>query len=281
MRKKVIQLVLIAAVVFLAYLLVQENNKLEITRFKVADSQLPEGFTGFRIVHLSDLHNKSFGLRQEELVSKVTALEPDIIVFTGDLLDEMEYNKEAGFTFVQRLQKIAPLYFVPGNNDLILQDWQQIRQKIEALGAKVLTEEVLKINRSKESITLIGINDLLSVPNGEDIPRQVIKNKLDEISARRLPGYKILLVHRPQFLDVYSDYRFDLVLAGHTHGGQVRLPKVGGLIAPGQWFFPKYTAGLYEEETTKLIVNRGLGNSIIPQRLFNRPEIGLITLTRD
>ena len=93
-------------------------------------------------------------------------------------------------------------------------------------------------------------------------------------------GFQLLLSHRPEFMDMYVRYDIDLVLSGHAHGGQFRLPFLGGLYAPSQGFFPKYDAGLFEEENTKMIVSRGIGNSAFPLRFNNRPELVLITLTQ-
>ena len=106
----------------------------------------------------------------------------------------------------------------------------------------------------------------------------MIRTKLDELADDQA-GYTILLSHRPELFDTYVSGEIDLVLSGHAHGGQFRLPFIGGLYAPGQGFFPKYDAGMYSKETTSMVVSRGLGNSIIPLRFNNRPEIVLIELT--
>ena len=265
-------------VVFFTY---RENNKLEISQIEVEDKNIPESFSGFRIVHLSDLHNKFFGRRQECLIEKIRSLNPDLIVFTGDLVDKNYYNENAGLELLARAKKIAPTYFAVGNNDLWSGHWEELKGKINALDVDILTEESRELVRRGESVVLVGVNDLLSSPGGEEYPEEVVSEKLDQaLAGVKEDTYKILIIHRPQYLDTFNHFGLNLVLAGHTHGGQIRLPFIGGLIAPEQLLFPKYSAGLYKKGSTTLIINRGLGNSFLPQRLFNRPEVGLIILQR-
>ncbi len=140
--------------------------------------------------------------------------------------------------------------------------------------------DVIKIGNEK--ILLTGVDDPTqhSESLGErEIIEEAIKKSLEGIEKEGT--FKILLSHRPEMLSLYSQYEFDVVFSGHAHGGQVRIPFVGGLVAPNQGLFPKYTSGKYTLDKTTMIVNRGLGNSIIPFRIFNLPEIVVLTLYKD
>ena len=141
---------------------------------------------------------------------------------------------------------------------------------------RVLDDEavLLSYDESQESITLIGMDDDTSVFTKE---RTTVLEKYAESGGEDNP-FTILLAHEPQYMPEYAKFDIDLVMSGHAHGGQFRIPFIGGFVAPGQGFLPKYTKGLYEENGTKMIVSAGLGNSVIPLRLLNRPEVGKITL---
>lgn len=166
----------------------------------ITDSKIPEPFSGFRIVQVSDLHNAEFGADNQRLLTMLESTNPDIIVLTGDLVDSSHTDIEVSLAFARQAVRIAPTY------------------------------------------------------------------------------YTVLLSHRPELFDIYVEGGVDLVLTGHAHGGQFRLPVIGGVVAPGQGVFPKYDAGLYTEGSTNMVVSRGLGNSVIPFRVNNRPEIVVVEL---
>ena len=197
-----------------------------------------------------------------------------MIVITGDLIDSNRPDVEMGLLLVEEAVKIAPVYFVTGNHDNWLSDTNTFAlfQGLKNLGVTVLSDEKVLLCAEKEGeyISLIGIDD--DTISYKSKLQETLENLTEQEEA-----FVLLLAHQPQEMPVYSEYEVDLVLSGHAHGGQFRIPFIGGFVAPDQGFLPKYTKGLYEENGTKMIVNAGLGNSVVPQRLLNRPEVVKIT----
>ena len=174
--------------------------------------------------------------------------------------------------------EIAPCYYVTGNHEARVSEYAELKEGLIEQGIVVLDDERIKLELSSETIALLGVNDPSFQTDylfGDS--ETVMQSKLQEISDAE-NEFTILLSHRPELFEVYADNNMDLVLSGHAHGGQFRLPFVGGLVAPNQGLFPKYDAGLYTDENTNMIVSRGIGNSILPFRVNNRPEVILIEL---
>lgn len=271
LNTKSIGIILIVLIVLLAFLYLQ-NNWISKTRFKISFQKLPKNFHRFKIVHISDLHNKSFGKNQQYLINQIEKEKPNIIIITGDLIDSRRYNEYIAIKFVKEAVKIAPVYYVTGNHELRSGKFNDLEEKLMSLGVKVLRNNWEEINNNGQGITIAGVDDPYTgiryrEPIVMDKYLREVKKDLDEDS------FKILLSHRPEKIDVYAGYGFDLVFSGHAHGGQVRIPFLGGLIVPNQGFFPKYTSGLHKIKNTVMVISRGLGNSLAPQRIFNRPEI--------
>lgn len=266
----------ITVILILGVFSYQQNNSLQRNTFTIASEKIPNQMNGLQILHLSDLHNKTFGLNQEKLVSMVKMAKPDLTVFTGDMIHN-NASEENGLHLMKQLVKIAPVYFVMGNHEGYLSDFNELEEKLAQLGVTVLRNESVRI---KEGIQLIGIDDPTASGDLYSEDTQIIEQELQKAIQKgdNPEGYTILLSHRPELLSVYARHNIDLVLAGHAHGGQVRLPFVGGIVAPNQGLFPEFDAGEFKQDQTTMIVNRGLGNSIIPQRLFNLPEMILIEL---
>lgn len=275
MKRLLIGLLIFFGVILFCYC---ENNVITVSEYEIVSEKIPESFDGFVIVHLSDLHNKMFGENQKRLMRHVKDAAPDLIVITGDLIDSNRPDVETGLLLVEEAMKIAPVYFVTGNHDNYLSDTNTyaLFQGLERLGARVLDDEVaeLYVEDEEEYISLLGIDD--DTVSYASQCRETISELTPKKSQEEI--FTILLAHQPQRLPVYSEFDIDLVLSGHAHGGQFRIPFIGGFVAPDQGFLPKYTKGLYEENGTKMIVSAGLGNSVIPQRLLNRPEVVKITL---
>ena len=254
------------------------NTALVTTELSVRSEKLPAAFDGFRIVQVSDLHNASFGEGNAELLERVEQAQPDCIALTGDLVDSRHTDVDAALSFAREAAKIAPTYFVTGNHEARLEDLEQLLIGLEEAGVTVLENESILLEREGQSIVLAGVED----PSFHDDPllhdtEGVFERNLESLSPEE-GRYTILLSHRPEFFDLYEKLGFDLVLTGHAHGGQFRLPGIGGLWAPGQGLFPEYDAGLYQQGGTAMAVSRGLGNSLFPFRVNNRPEIVAITL---
>ncbi|OQR56615.1 metallophosphoesterase [Bacillus sp. CDB3] len=255
-----------------------QNNLISVSEIKITSSKIPSSFKGFKILQLSDLHNKMFGDNQDVLIKKVKSIQPDIITITGDLIDSKSYDAEVSLQVVRELVKEYPVYFVTGNHEKWSGQYNSLETELKKHHVTVLRNEHINIQKDGQEIYLLGIDDP-EFTSGNHNEGSIVKNEIAKAKNEVNPdGYKVLLSHRPEFLNVYTEEKIDLVLSGHAHGGQVRLPFIGGLVAPNQGILPKYTAGLYEKQSTSMIVSRGLGNSTIPQRIFNRPEIVVVQL---
>ncbi|MCL6457184.1 MAG: metallophosphoesterase [Gorillibacterium sp.] len=281
-NKAVSAVVFVTAIAALTAFLYTQNNWLDLTRITVDSKRIPPAFDGYKIVHLSDLHGKGFGKGQHRLLAKVKKEAPDLIAFTGDLIDsENAGERVRSLELMKGLVTYAPVYLITGNHDHTVGDFDSLERDLTAVGVKVLRNESTLLSRGGNEILLAGIDDPLFTPYAASSAKSVQDNLSLAIQATPPALFKILLAHRPELISVYADAPIDLILSGHAHGGQVRLPFIGGLVAPAQGFNPRYTAGAYQEANSVMVVSRGLGNSILPQRLFNRPEIVVITLHKE
>ena len=267
----ILLIVLAALVVITAARGIWENHAVRSNTVEVASEKLPAAFDGFTIVQISDLHNARFGKDQEKLVALLKAAQPDLIAITGDLIDKRRPGMQNVLRFVERAVAIAPVFYVTGNHEAKSKEFPLLKEALGRLGVTLLLDRTVSIERGGAQIALAGLSDARFVTAD--------KAKFAAVSAQKLSaflpkeGFTLLLAHRPELFAVYRAAGADLTLCGHAHGGQFRLPLVGGLIAPNQGLFPKYTAGLYREEGQCMVVSRGLGNSSIPIRLNNRPEV--------
>lgn len=276
-RKK---LLLGTAGVILTGWLLWGNSALETTEYSVSSRRLPEDFAGFRIAQISDLHNTAFGNGNEKLLEALKESAPDIIVLTGDLIDCRHLEIDIAVTFAEAASKIAPCYYVPGNHEARIEELPELLKGLTAAGVTVLRNEKCILSRGGDTVTLMGIDDPSFVEDymtGDNEP--VIRAALQALTEET-DGCRILLSHRPEWFSVYRDFDVDLTFSGHAHGGQFRFPFVGGLIAPNQGFFPEYDAGVFTEGDCSMVVSRGLGASIIPLRIGNRPELVVAELHR-
>lgn len=258
---------------------VWDNTALMVSTVSISSSRIPSAFSEFQIAQVSDLHNAEFGEDNSKLLQMIARNTPDIIVITGDMVDAHCPDLDIALDFVKKAVQIAPVYYVTGNHESSLPQYDKLRIGLEMIGAVVLEDIKIELERKGEKITLIGMSDPDFTGKGDmlgEIPAMVAA-KLNTLIANE-NEYTILLSHRPELFEVYVSCGADLVLSGHAHGGQFRLPFVGGLIAPNQGFFPRYDAGLYTDGRTNMVVSRGIGNSIIPFRFNNRPEIVLVEL---
>ncbi|MEW9184136.1 metallophosphoesterase [Bacillus mycoides] len=279
MNKKTKRIILIIGIlVGTSIFLYLQNNLISITEVKITSSKIPSSFKGYKILQISDLHNKKFGDNQDVLIQKVKSINPDIIAITGDLIDSKSYDAEISMQVIRELVKEYPIYFVTGNHEKWSGKYNNLEKELKKQHVTVLRNEHVIIQKGGHEINLLGIDDpefnTGDIDEGSIVKDAIVKAKIEMQPDR----YNVLLSHRPEFIEEYAAEQIDLVLSGHAHGGQVRLPFIGGLVAPNQGVLPKYTAGLYEKQNTSMIVSRGLGNSIIPQRVFNRPEIVVVQL---
>lgn len=265
-------LALIAAAA--AFLIKDSRDDLEISRYEVASQKLPESFDGFKIVQLSDLHGAEFGEDGMELVEKVKELEPDIIALTGDFVTD-EGDLAAVEKLAARLTELCPVYFISGNHEFGSGLAVKVRNILERAGVKYLSNEYLTISRGEDGILLGGVEDPLAY--ADMLSPDELAQKMNDAAP---DAFKILLGHRNYWMTEYPELPVDLIFCGHAHGGLIRIPGVGGLIGTDRRLFPDFDAGQFNNGRYTLIVSRGLGNSVPIPRVFNRPEIVCVTLTR-
>ena len=266
-KKRVITLLLMIIVLIL--LLGFGNKHLTVTYYNYSNSKIPQTFDGYRIVQISDLHNASFGKDNRKLLKKIENLQSDVIFLTGDIVDANHTDVEVALSFVKEVVNISEVYYITGNHENWLDESTKTNliSQMQSYGVKCLANEVATITRDGEDITVIGLND-------ENLADATLANIVAENDSDAL---SILLAHEPQYMDYYAG-KADLIFSGHAHGGQVRLLFIGGMVAPDQGFFPKYTEGEHVTGSSTMIISRGLGNSIIPLRIGNPPEIVCVDL---
>lgn len=253
------------------------NRSVALHRIAVACPRLPEAFTGFRIALVSDLHDTAFGRGNRRLLARLAEARPDLIAVTGDILHSRRPDGAVAAAFAEAAAGLAPTYFVTGNHEARVRDvYRRLEARMEAAGVQVLRGGSSFLVRGGDFLQIIGLDDpcfYRTAPAASALAR--------DLARLRAPDtFTVLLVHRPELLELYAAAGVDLVLCGHAHGGQVRLPGIGGLLAPGQGLFPAYDGGLYRAGDTQMVVSRGLGNSVCLPRIGNRPEVVLVELMR-
>jgi predicted MPP superfamily phosphohydrolase len=193
-------------------------------------------------------------------------------------VDRRKYDLDKAMAFVEGALDIAPVFYISGNHEAWSGKYSTIKKELEDAGVHVLDNDVIRLSIGGSSIHMFGVRDpdfhTSNYLEGTDITEMT--DQFKKWSSYK--SFKILLSHRPELFDLYCENKMDLIFTGHAHGGQVRIPFIGGLVAPDQGLFPKYTSGYYTKDESTMFVSRGLGNSIIPIRIFNRPEIVVVTL---
>ncbi len=242
----------------------------------VTDGTLPAAFEGFRISLVSDVHCAQFGQGNEALLSAVAAQRPDIIAVTGDLLDRFHTDYSMVEPLCRGLAAIAPTYYVTGNHEwgLGTAAVKGLKQTISACGVTVLSNDHLVLERDGDAVVLAGIDD----PNGY-ADQKKLPQLMEELRAERGDPFVLLLAHRNDG-KLYGSCGVDVTLCGHAHGGIIRLPFTDGLLSVDRTLFPTWTNGVYPLERGQMVVSRGLGNSGPSFRLFNRPHLPVVVLTR-
>lgn len=252
-----------------------QNNKIDTTYYKISSESCKDDF---KILHLSDFHSKPF----KAVLKKAQEQAPDIICITGDYINDHEKNREKMYAFAKELVKIAPVYYITGNHERRLKNFDEIMKELSCLGFSVLLNET----KENEHCIILGLDenqgdfsDYKSRKNGTFVYKNMEKYFCD---IENYTGFKIVLSHFPENFEGikqlnYSQYDFDLQLSGHAHGGQWIFPFIGPLFSPGQGILPKYARGSFGKRPM-LIISRGLGNSEFPLRLFNHPEIVVVNI---
>lgn len=224
------------------------------------------------IVQVSDLHAKVFGRSPEELLDRIGECDPDIIVVTGDAVDGIHPSFKKAEQFFEGAVEIAPVYYISGNHEAMLSESARddFYEHIENMGVILADDQVFEF----DGLTIAAIGD-------DTLTRAGTPDRFGLFDRFNDEDPVLLLAHEPGFTELYTWLGADLVLTGHIHGGQIIIPGKGGLISPDVEFFPEYYDGLYElggECNTRMIVSRGIGNSVLPLRINNYPELVVVTV---
>lgn len=255
------------------------NNIISVSHYFVKSNSIPSKFDGYKIVQISDLHNKVFPLKNKKLVENIKNEKPDVIFITGDIIDRRIYSEEKALLLIKQLKKVAPIYYVTGNHEAWSEKFLHLQGELSKNGVIVLRNKGVKVKRGNDVISILGVDDPGFSTRKSKENYNIVKEEIQNIKEEEV--YSILLSHRPELFSLYVDEKIDLVFTGHAHGGQVMLPFIGGIIAPNQGFNPKYYKGTYKDKNTSMVVSRGLGNtSIAPIRVLNPPELVVVTINK-
>lgn len=258
--------------------------KIDISKYEVVSEKIPKEFDGFKILQLSDIHNRNFGKESERLIKKIDAEKPDIIVVTGDMVSSNVTDFSRFFSLMEKLGEKYTVYYIFGNHEqrLSIENQGKIVEKLRALKINVLNNDEVHINKGTERIKIYGLQQNLIYYNNYLKYRKEYKYTVEDMSQifdkPNDKVFNILLSHNPLYFETYEKWGADLVFSGHVHGGLIRFPLLGGIISPERKLFPRYSGGKYEINDSNMIVSRGLGNSTINLRVFNNPEICVVEL---
>lgn len=274
----------VAAIGGVAAYLYAQNTWIQKTEYVISLENLASQNEGLKIAHLSDFHMPNQKIDLDKLMDMIEEEHPDFVFMTGDQVDaanpfDMQKSKE----FFSKLTEIAPVYAVNGNHDIKSPNMKKLEELYKESGVTLLKDDIYSVMApGREPIVIMGIDE----------PSNILKKQLGDpmknINIRKdwQGQTRLLLAHRPERFEKYHqdpEKEPDLTFSGHAHGGQVRIPKVGGLFAPGQGKMPKHTSGVFSlasDHTKKMVVSRGLGPSQFPLRINNRPELVLVTLRK-
>ncbi|WP_406785660.1 metallophosphoesterase [Clostridium neuense] len=281
---KLVFVIFICMAIFKVYI---DNNLIEVLNYKIHSSKIPKEFNGFKILQISDLHSKSFGKENIDLINKVEAVEPNIIVITGDMVNN-DFDYSSFISIVNKLTVKYKIYYVIGNHEQNViarnpDEFNNMLKEIKEKNVSIINNKNISISMGKQSINLYGMyTDLKYYRDFRNKASRSInfsvKDMEELIGKCDKNAYNLLLTHNPVFFSTYSKWGADLTLTGHVHGGMVKLPLLGGIFSPEYTLFPKYYEGIYKEYDNFMNVNRGLGRGNFGIRLFNRPELSVITL---
>ena len=273
---------IVISAMFISYII--SLFKIDVSKYEVASSKVPKAFDGFKILQLSDLHNRRFNKNNKKIVKIIEKQKPDIIVMTGDMVSSNSAGFSNFFSLVEELDGNYPIYYIFGNHEqrLSVEKQASIIGKLREYGVKVLNNQQEFITKDDESIQIFGLKqELIYYTNYLKSKKTYSYETKDmENAIRKADGKKfnILLAHNPLYFDTYEKWGADLIFSGHVHGGIIQIPFVGGLLSPERKLFPKYSGGEYEIDDSKMVVSRGLGYTKINLRFFNNPEICVVEL---
>lgn len=277
-----------ALIVFVLVSVIISNRFVSVTEYKIENKKLPPAFDGYKIMVIADLHNTSFGKDNKTLLKKLKKSDPDIVLLAGDTVSTSDTDYSVFFSLARKIAAEYDTYFVVGNHEQAMgnESVSLFCQSVESLGVKVLDNQRVTIEKGNDSIDLYGLwfNLRYYADRSENASEEEQGYFFDIDAMKEILGspnperYSILLTHNPVYFETYAEWGADLTLAGHIHGGMIRLPFLGGIYSPEKTYFPRYDAGLFENNGKSMLVSRGLGNGNLGFRLFNCPELVTVTL---
>ena len=249
------------------------QGELGVTRYDLSLPEGLEGLDGLKIAQISDVHSADI---QKELQAALREEPPDLIVFTGDLVNREDRDLSCALSLAAMAAQIAPAYYAPGNHEADNPCYPELREGLEEAGITVLENESVQLWYRGARVNIIGLLDLAFHPQGRTAAREELPGLIQDLSVHG--ALNVVLSHRPSLMEEYEESGADLVFSGHAHGGQVRMPLIGPLFAPDEGALPDYTAGTYLAGETWVVVSRGLGNGTPFPRLWNAPELVVVTM---
>lgn len=249
------------------------QGELGVTRYELSLPEGLEGLDGLKIAQISDVHSADI---QGEMQTALREAAPDLIVFTGDLVNREDRDLSCALSLAAMAAQIAPTYYAPGNHEADNPCYPELREGLEEAGITVLENESVQLWYRGARVNIIGLLDLAFHPQGRTAAREELPGLIQDLSVHG--ALNVVLSHRPSLMEEYGESGADLVFSGHAHGGQVRMPLIGPLFAPDEGALPDYTAGTYLAGETWVVVSRGLGNGTPFPRLWNAPELVVVTM---
>lgn len=280
MKKTLRNILIILGVLIVSTVLIVLDSyiNIDVSHYEIKSDKLNQKYNNYKIMLLTDLHNRDI---TEKLVKIVNEENPNIIVMSGDMINEKVDGFDNFFNLCEEL-KDKTVYYVFGNHEENMSDEKQ-NEFIEKIKEKT---NVILLNNDKveldDSFTIYGFSHQVKyylASTKEKIDLNYIEERIGKIDINK---FNLLISHDPLLYNLYSEYGFDMVLSGHLHGGIINIPFVGGLLSPDFTFFPKYYKGVNKIGNTNLVISRGLGYGyMIPIRVFNRGEVVIINLMKN
>ncbi len=275
-KKRLIISIIMLVFILLAIRLYIDNNVFTTTYVDFYDFDIPYTFNNVKILQISDLHNKSYGDGNEKLINEIDKISPDYIFLTGDMVSSEDKDFTAFYNLASKIGEKYDCYYIIGNHEMDLSNEQRnsIYQTLESYDIKVLDNEMVELYREDEKINLYGMWYNPKFYIKEDFFLENMRTILGDSEE----GFNILLTHNPDDFSVYATWGADLIFSGHVHGGMIRLPFIGGIISPNRTLFPKYDSGIYSQNESIMMVSRGMSRGATGIRIFNQPELVVMTL---
>ncbi|MBR2785274.1 MAG: metallophosphoesterase [Clostridia bacterium] len=275
--------IIIGITIFCSIFYLLNYQMICVSKYKITDKKIPKSFDGYKALHLSDWHCTNYGKNNSRLLRIIKKQDYDVMFVSGDFAVRQTHEYLPAIEFLKELTD-KPIYFIWGNHELALtkEEYLDFWDKLDKIGVRVVENEHIALSKGNDKILLYGLRYNSKDEDTRYIKKQEIQDKyynnyVDALGKLDKTKYNILLTHDPMYYDVYVREGFDLVYAGHLHGGAIRILgfclsklKTGLVIT-------RLGAGMKKKESTKMIVSRGIGNSTIPIRVFNPPEMSITT----